>query len=493
MSKHLIALLSGLIFPLGFSPFNYLFLTVVSLIMLLYLLDRSGTRKESALIGFFYGFGLWSIGISWVIVSIYFHGGVSLIGSILITLIFIITLSVYKLFMGIIFFNNKSNTTFNALILFPFSWAIIEIARGFLFTGFPWLSLGTSITNSFLHGWIPIIGASGGSIILCFISGCFFLLIKEKLLRNKIIYLNFLALILLLPPLFLNDIYWTKNIGVQSVSTYQPNLTLEDKWSMQGIEKTRSLIKQAIQNAEKKELILFPETALITNNYSREAFLGTINSSLLKKEISLITGILGEKANKRTNTVKGYGVAKGEYDKTKLVPFGEYVPFYEIIGDFLNFIGINIVNMHEGSYFSHISVGKAKVAPSICYEIAFDSIMLQSSINSNLLISLSNDTWFGKTIGPYQHLELAQTRALESEKALIRSTNSGISAIINEKGLILNQTSIFEGESLKNTLNLREGKTPYFYLGKIHIYLYLFITGLYLLLINRTYVIKDVK
>ena len=252
MSKHLIALLSGLIFPLGFSPFNYLFLTVASLIMLLYLLDRSGTRKESALIGFFYGVGLWSIGISWVIVSIYFHGGVSLIGSILITVIFIITLSVYKLFLGIIFFNNKSNTTFNALILFPFSWAIIEIARGFLFTGFPWLSLGTSITNSFLHGWIPIIGASGGSIILCFISGCFFLLIKEKLLRNKIIYVNFLALILLLPPLFLNDIYWTKNIGVQSVSTYQPNLTLKDKWSMQGIEKTRSLIKQAIQNAEKK-------------------------------------------------------------------------------------------------------------------------------------------------------------------------------------------------------------------------------------------------
>ena len=499
MSKYVIALFSGLLFSLGFSPFNFLFLTIVSLSSFLFLLEKSSSLRESFRISFIFGIGVWSIGISWVIVSIYYHGDVSLIVSVLITSLFIVLLSLYKSLVGIIYFKLKKNFIFNALVLFPFAWVFVETLRGFLFSGFPWLLLGISITNSPLSGFLPIFGSSGSSIILCIISALLVItfnlkrsnkLSKYQINKIRMISGSFLIILVSTPPLLLNKISWTEEIGKQKVSIYQPNLTLEEKWSYEGIAKTRNLLKKALLVAENKELIIFPETAFISNETSRESFFKSLEDLLSKKEIYLITGILGTKGEARTNTLHGYGLAKGTYDKVKLVPFGEYVPFLDIFGNFLNFIGINITNMQPGYEYKTLKIGKYVVSPTICYEIAFESIVLETASISNLFITLSNDTWFGDSIGPYQHLEISQARAIEHERAVLRSTNSGISAIINEKGEIQEKIGIFEDKSLNHTVSIREGTTPYSYFKRYPLYLYLLLIFMYLYKNNRTNVTK---
>ena len=191
MSKYVIALFSGLLFSLGFSPFNFLFLTIVSLSSFLFLLEKSSSLRESFRISFIFGIGVWSIGISWVIVSIYYHGDVSLIVSVLITSLFIVLLSLYKSLVGIIYFKLKKNFVFNALVLFPFAWVLVETLRGFLFSGFPWLLLGISITNSPLSGFLPIFGSSGSSIILCIISALLVITFNLKRSNKLSKQLNF--------------------------------------------------------------------------------------------------------------------------------------------------------------------------------------------------------------------------------------------------------------------------------------------------------------
>ena len=495
MSKYVVAFFSGLLFSLGFSPFNLFIFTLISLSLFLLLLEKSNTLEESFRISFIYGLGVWSIGISWVIVSIYYHGNVSLIGSILITSLFIAILALYKSLIGIIYFKLRTKFIINCLVLFPFAWVFIETIRGILFSGFPWLSLGVSISNSSLSGFLPIIGSSGSSVILCLISGLILVILnfnnKSSNLKNnglKVRVISGLSLIIFisLPPLLLNKISWTNEIAKQKVTIYQPNLTLDQKWSYEGIAKTRNLLKNALLKAESKEMIVFPETAFISNKQSREVYFNSLEDLLTKKNILLIAGVLGESEKGRTNTIKGYGLAEGRYDKIKLVPFGEYVPFSNILGNLLNFIGINITNMQAGDQFNTIKANGYDISPTICYEIAFDSIVAETADRSNLFVTLSNDTWFGDSIGPYQHLEIAQTRAIEHERSIIRSTNSGISAIINEKGKVQGNIEIFGKDSLTSIVSIRKGTTPYSILKNYPLYLYLLLVLLYLYYKKRT-------
>jgi apolipoprotein N-acyltransferase len=148
-------------------------------------------------------------------------------------------------------------------------------------------------------------------------------------------------------------------------------------------------------------------------------------------------------------------------------------------------MGLKLTSTVPGDQFSLIKSSILKISPSICYEIAYAGLINKTAVNSNILVTISNDTWFGSSIGPEQHLQLAKDRVLEHQKPLLRSTNSGISAIIDHRGNILGKQEYFEEKILKGRVILQEGSTPYNYLGNSLLYLYIGIIMVLSLFIKR--------
>jgi apolipoprotein N-acyltransferase len=443
----------------------------------MYLLDGQG-RKESFITSFLYGLGYWLCGISWVYVSIHYHGNLNFISSSLITLIFISCLSIYMGLFGILYSYLSTKSAKNTIIVFPVCWVFIEILRGILFTGFPWLLAGTTISDTPLGGWISILGSQGNSLVLMIFCGSlytFFMGIKNS---RPLLHSSLIISLIIGSSLTLKSVNWTTPSHEIPVSIYQPNLTLEEKWSYQGITQTKEMFENSIDQALESELIVFPETALIQTQSELGTWIQDINQASKTKDISLLTGIIARNEEERANNLMrnriiGLGSASGSYDKQQLVPFGEFVPLERFLGQLLDLMGLNLTNTIPGDRFTLIKSTILKVSPSICYEIAYANLINKTAPSSNILVTISNDTWFGSSIGPEQHLQLAKDRVLEHQKPLLRSTNSGISAIIDHEGNILGKQRYFEEKRLTGRVVLQEGNTPFNYLGNLVIYLYI--------------------
>jgi len=492
MRKYLLALLCGLLFPLGFAPFDYWPLTILSISLALYLVNEKA-ENNTFILGLFYGFGQWGLGISWVYVSIHYHGDLYILTSLLITSLFIFSLS---LFTGFTFYIIKklesSNNNLNYLLFIPVVWVTVEVVRSNIFTGFPWLIVGTSLAGTSMGGWIPILGTYGASILALMISGSLVLIFENN---KKICWSPALIIaIILLSSFTLNKINWTKEISTIQASIYQPNLTLKEKWSSEGVRETMGMIKSSISNAQEGEFIFFPETAIIFDKADLNDWISDIEKAAKSRGISLISGIIAKDTqshglSKSYNRIEGFGAIKGYYDKIQLVPFGEYIPLRRYLGKFLDILDLDLTDTIPGETYSLLKAHNIAISASICYEIAFNDLVRKTAKNSNLLVTISNDTWFGASIGPEQHLEIAQSRALEHQKSLIRATNSGISAIIDRKGNIVSRQGFFEDKQIKEKVFIYEGKTPFSIVGNWFIYGYIMFIYMYLLLYKRTNVL----
>ena len=485
LRKYVIAFFLGLIFSLGFAPNDLWFISMLSLTCLHFLIQEA-SKKELFYIGYFYGFGLWSLGVSWLYVSIYFYGNLGFITSLTLTIIFIAILSLYLGATLLLYYYLRLNSKFSIIFSLPLAWIVVEYLRSILFTGFPWLISGTMLADTLIDGWTPIIGAQGNTFLLLLLSSLLFLIIKDLTkLRTALLPLIFFVL-LFISSFSLKQIEWTTLSGSIKASIIQPNLELEKKWSTEGIIETKNMMEMAIENAEEGEVIVFPETALIFSQNEIKDWIAYIDYKAEQKQITLITGIIErEEASKVRNRILGLGTENWHYDKVKLVPFGEFIPFEGIAGKFFDILGLKLTNTVPGKLINSIEAGNIKISPSICYEIAFPGLIRKTASKSNLLVTISNDTWFGRSYGPIQHLEIAQNRALEHKKAILRSTNSGISAFISNNGKILKKQGYFEDKMLKTEVNLYEGKTFYAKYGNLPLYLILSVILIIILILKK--------
>jgi len=254
------------------------------------------------------------------------------------------------------------------------------------------------------------------------------------------------------------------------------------------------MINSSISNAQEGEFIIFPETAIIFDKGDLNTWFLDIEKEAKSRNISLISGIIAKDLQnpsllERYNRIEGFGAIKGHYDKIHLVPFGEYIPLRGFLDKFLDILGINLINTLPGESYSLLKADNIAISASICYEIAFSDLVRKTAKKGNLLVTISNDTWFGASIGPEQHLEIAQSRAHEHQKSLIRATNSGISAIIDRKGNVVNRQGFFENKNIKENVYIYEGKTPFSVIGNFSIYGYIMLIYMYLLLYKRTNVL----
>jgi apolipoprotein N-acyltransferase len=467
----LIALLSGLVFPFAIAPFFIWPIAILSLMGLLFCLHNCSI-KEAAIRTWFFGFGKFSVGVSWIYVSMHDYGGTPAVLAILMVGLFAAFLATFPaLFMVLFqrFYNQKDHKPIISILAFSALWFIYEWFRSGFLTGFPWLFAGDAQLYTWLNGWAPILSVYGLSFFTALTAGAIY-----YGLRNK--QVGYLAFLIVWPIGFLlQNVNWTEVTNDLRVSAVQGNIAQEVKWlPEQRIPTVNAYLEQTRQHWD-SDLVLWPETAVTALKDKFQSYLDTINQEAINNKTALITGIpfrytQGPFKGVFHNSILAIGMGEGLYHKQKLVPFGEYIPLEKLIRGLLPFFDLPMSSFKQGDKKQDLlKIEKDDqlflIAPFICYEIAYPEFVANMAKDSDLLITISNDAWFGNSLGPKQHMAIAQMRALETQRYLLRSTNTGITALVNHKGEILKQLPTNQRATLTALAQTRQGSTPFMLFG----------------------------
>jgi apolipoprotein N-acyltransferase len=453
------ALVAGGFTTLTASPFELWWLGPVAA-GLMYLGVHALTPAQAALKGWCYGVGLFASGTSWVYVSIHDYGYTGVPLAVFLTVLFVVILALF--FAGTFWLFRRFTTPRFALLTFAGAWVLGEVLRTYLFTGFPWLLLGSSHVDSPLAPWAPIGGVYLLSLFVAF-SGA---LGAELLFRRRFWALAPLAAIWVIPS-FLPTQWTTPSDTPTRVALLQGNLPQLIKWTPEGQRKAANTYMQLTRALDDDiDLILWPETALPMMATQARPVLERVQANLAT-DTALLTGIVQrDESGRFFNSVIGVGNVEGRYHKEHLVPFGEYLPLESVLRGAINFFDLPMSTFTPGeSDQAPIQAAGITLGNAICYEIIYPQLVAERARNSDVLMTVSNDTWFGASIGPHQHLQMARLRALENGRYVARATSNGITAIINAQGRVVKRAPQFKSATLTGEVYAMEGVTPFTFMG----------------------------
>jgi apolipoprotein N-acyltransferase len=472
---HIAVLIAGLLLPLSFAPFNIWPIAILSLAVLTYLLQDLNA-KQTMICGFVFALGMFASGVHWTFVPIDQFSSTPVVLSVLIILVFVLALAV--VFYALPFYclgRWCSRHSLGLLLGLPAIWLITEWLRTWLFTGFPWLFLGYGHLNTWLSGWAPITGVMGISFLVCFTASTLVFCWRQRHKKLMAVSTAGVCALFWLAGLVFSNIQWTQSFGEPvKVGLAQGNIPQEKKWEESFLKPTLDRYQTLTNELWGNDWIVWPEAAvpMIANTVRDHArlqpYLADLKQQAVTHNAALITGILylSPENNKAYNSIIATGLGAGIYFKRRLVPFGEYAPLEDYLGGLFNFFNIQRSMIALGPANQRgLQVGSAILAPSICYEIVYPDLVAGGAENANVLITISNDAWFGRSIGPLQHMQMARMRALETQRYLIRGTNNGVSALVNDKGEIIVKSDRYVMQSIAGEIELRQGMTPFMVIG----------------------------
>ena len=486
----LAAALAGTVTVFGFAPFYLYPLPVVSLALLILMWQRATRRSQAAAIGFSFGLGFFVSGVSWVYVSLHDFGALPAPLAGILTLLFSVILASYPAMVGWTFHALGAHRIPVLLAALPALWTLTEWLRGWLFTGFPWLSLGyAQVPASPLAGYVPILGIYGATFATVLCSGLIVALCRKW--QNAQPELNakgtavrpswilvFHPYPLVLAALWiggyaLQQIAWTHRTGEPvSVSLIQGNIAQDLKWRPDKVRSTLATYRGLV-TASGARLIVLPETALpLFLNEIPSAYLEDLAAHAHRNGGSILVGV-PERSDARNyyNSVISIGDTPMQtYRKSHLVPFGEFVPLKLLFGWFLEIAQIPLLDFARGEDTQlPLAVAGQHVAVNICYEDAFGSEIVRQLPQATLLVNVSNVAWFGRSLAPQQHLQISQARALETGRYMLRATNTGMTAIIDQRGRVLEAAPEFATAVVNGDVPGYTGVTPYVRWGNLPI------------------------
>ncbi len=460
----LVALLCGAVMPLGFAPYGWYPLPILALALLAILL-YAATPRRALLLGWLFGLGQFVVGVSWVHISIHQYGNAGLLLSIAAMLLLVMYLALFPAVMGWLLgrLRRDARGLFFCLA-FPSAWALSEWLRAWLFTGFPWLNLGYSQLESPLVGFAPVVGVYGLGFITALCAGLVALLVTVSG-RWRLVP----ALLLPLTGLGgwgLNQHAWTQAAGEPLTATLvQGNIPQELKWRPEEQRETLDRYVELTREHVDSDLVVWPETAIPAFYDQMETdFLVPLRERMQAQGVSLVTGIpvLDREHWHYYNSIISLDQPGAFYYKVHLVPFGEYLPLRDWLAGVLSFLPVPQADFSAGRVDQPLlKAAGYPVGTSICYEIAFGEQLIHALPEAALLINVSNDAWFGDSLAPHQHQEMARMRARETERYVLRATNTGISAIIDNHGDIVARSGQFETATVTARVEPRKGATPY--------------------------------
>ena len=449
----IIPALFGLIGIFAFAPFSIKFLIFISYGYLIHLLISNNNGVFWKV--FCWGLGHWGLGMSWIIVSVYYYGETTIAISsiiyillvVILTLIFTSPLLILKSALSF----TKINNNFFSVLFISSIFTISEFSRYFFLNGVPWLIPGNIFLDTISQNIYPIFGVTAASFFIYFICALFIVYSN-----NKIFYVSAAILIISLLPFSPAD--ETKD-GIK-VSIVQPAsdpfLKYEDNYYLKIEDNLNKLIDTVSKDSE---LVVLPEAEL---PYSQNSirFINFLKNTEISEKI--ILGVWKYEDAKLYNAIFSprYNEA---YKKIHLVPFGEYIPFIEGLRGIINFFDLPMSNVSHGSQLQeNIRIlDNIPISSPICFDIAFPNTVRKMNKSSLLMINVSNDTWFGNSIGPYHHLSIARVRSIENNRYTIRATNDGISAIISNKGTIVTLLNKGKAGILEGNVKLIKKSTFY--------------------------------
>lgn len=460
---------------LGFAPFYVSWAPILTIAGLIGLWQRAASPGQAAWMGLLFGLGKFCTGVSWVYVSLHDFGGMPAALAAFATFLLALILAIFLALTGWTSFWFRRSFLLFALLAIPATWALFEWLRSWIFTGFPWLSVGyAQVPLAPLTGFAPLLGVFGVSLVSVSISGAIAMLAERFLAARKIGIVAPLcvALPVLAAGFGLSKVQWTAPYGTPiGVSLLQGNIAQDIKWRPETAISTLDTYEM-LARASTSKLTIFPETAL-------PMFLDEVPPAYLE-ELALHARNAGgdsligvpEMANARTyyNSVISLGTSPQQvYRKIHLVPFSEFIPFKWLIGwIYDDLLHMPLADFARGDRNqAPMAVADQKIAITNCYEDLFGQELLNRLPEATLLVNVSNDAWFGRSLGPQQHLQISQMRALETGRWMLRATNTGVTAFIDQRGQVISRAPEFSTTSLHGLAQGMVGATPYVLFGNL--------------------------
>lgn len=492
------ALLAGILLTLSFAPFDYSSFAPIALAVL-FASWQNVSAKRAALRGYLFGLGAFGSGVSWVYISMHDFGGASVLGSSLLTGLFAGFWALFPALSGYLSIKTISiNKGFVRIIALPVIWILLEYFRGYwVLNGFPWLHIAYSQLETPLAGYIPIVGVYGTGFIsaltasmiaetVCAIAWADILHFDIRRVHTKsafspmqavahpgngLIPKPALPLIIVLAVLWgtgglLKNVSWTHEIGRPiRVSMIQGNIAQDQKWRPENRINTLAKYKKMTEEHWDSQIVIWPETAIPAYlDQVQETFLAPLGNDAKRHNTDLIVSVpVHDNAlNQKYNAVITIGKDEGSYRKTHLLPFGEYLPLQPLSGFVLDMINIKLGNFTAGATSQPLlKAGGYPFITLICYEDVFGDLSIRGLPDAAYLVNVTNDGWFGNSIEPYQHMQMARMRAIETGRFLLRATNTGMTGIVSPNGEIVSQAPLFQETALTGTITPMGGMTPY--------------------------------
>ncbi len=474
----LLALVAGLLMPLAFAPYDIFPLAVLSLTAL-FLSWRRATPRRALLRGALFGMAMFTTGVYWIFISIHDYGDVGLGLSLFLTGLFILVLSCFPALAGYVAVRLQRGliprrSALPVLLLYPAIWVLSEWVRGWFLTGFPWLSLGYSQIGAPLGGLAPLLGVFGVSLFTALSS---ILLLAALESRKKGVQGKYLAVLVFgwVLAALLGQLSWTQATGKPlKVSLVQGNIPQQIKWLPGMKDPTVALYTRLTSAHWGSDLIVWPETALPMFSTEAGPYLEKLDRLARQHQTEMLVGIVYQEPRQQRyyNSMVSLGSTRAYYHKHHLVPFTEYLPLASALGGLIDFLDVPMSDFSAGRLGQPpLTLAGQQVGISICYEDAFGEELIHALPAATLLVNVSNDAWFGGSVAPWQHLQMARMRALETGRYLLRATNTGVSAIIDPHGRITAQAPQFVETVLTGTIQPMTGATPYVRFGNLAVLL----------------------
>jgi apolipoprotein N-acyltransferase len=491
---HPAALLGGGVLALAFAPFGIWPLAILCPALLFLLWEGAAPRRAAAL-GFTFGCGTFAAGTYWLYVSIHGFGKAPVWLALALMLGLVAIMACYCALLG--YFAARflpSRGAVRWMVGIPAAWVMLEWVRGWFLSGFGWLSLGYSQTDTWLAGWAPVGGVYLLSLLLAVMAGSLAMWRVEG--RRAWPVLAWVWLPCWLGGAALGRVEWTRAAGPSvGVAIIQGAIPQDQKWLADNRENSLRRYRDLTFSALGTPLIVWPEAAApdLANNlvpYLRElaeaanARGSTLLLGLIRAEPrrsgtgSEATGIAttsGDTTSGDTTTAPEYfnsilalGADVVWYDKHHLVPFGEFFPVPQAVRRWMRLMNLPYSDFSRGAANQPpLQAAGLSLSASICYEDAYASSQLAAVREATALVNVTNDAWFGRSTARHQHLQIARMRAIESQRYMVRAANDGISAVIGPRGEFVARAPDFAQAVLKAAVVPRVGQPPYVRYGNM--------------------------
>ena len=461
--RFLLPAVAGASCVLGFAPFHAWPVPIAALAVLFFAWARCATPRQAALSGFAFGLGYFLVGVSWVYVSLHDFGGMPLVLAALATFLFCAYLALFPALAGWLSLRFAPDP-FRRLLFAAAAFPAGEWLRGTLFTGFPWLTIGTSqVPDGPLAAFAPYVGAYGTSLAVAIVAAGIAGIAAMRSPRIRIacgitaVSMFVLAYLAALPA-------FTQPSGpAVSIALLQGNIAQEMKWRDEVRERTLLAYRRMIFEADAR-IVVIPETALPAFlDELPPAYMESLRDHARRNGKDILLGTVERtrrgRQNEYFNSLVNIGTGEA-YRKRHLVPFGEFIPvgFHWVLA----ILHIPMSDFTRGAERQPpLAAGGVRFGVAICYEDLFGEEVIDQLPAAQVLVNVSNDAWFGKSFAAEQHLQASQMRALETGRWMVRSTNTGASAAIDERGRIVSRLPEFTAGTLVHSVVPREGSTPY--------------------------------